>query len=176
MARSENTPPSDKTNTKTKSQTARKYLTSGGVVRDDSDDELGYEDHPWEWIYNDDDRPTSATVNEHISRRNEAGEDVGEGAEQRTPRKRKAPDSTPKRQIVGAQMGQFRCMVGDTVLLKAEGNEAWVGIVTDFYEDAEEMGEKMAHFMWFSTHKEVRNSAKKRSDYLEVCATSGCLQ
>ena len=30
---------------------ARQYLTTGGVARDDSDDELGYDDHPWEWIF-----------------------------------------------------------------------------------------------------------------------------
>lgn len=30
---------------------ARKYLSGGGVLREDSDDELGDEDHPWEWIH-----------------------------------------------------------------------------------------------------------------------------
>lgn len=30
---------------------ARRYLSGGGVLREDSDDELGLEDHPWEWIY-----------------------------------------------------------------------------------------------------------------------------
>ncbi|KAF2862799.1 origin of replication binding protein [Piedraia hortae CBS 480.64] len=39
---------------RTKVQEARKYLTGGGVLREDSDDELGDEDHPWEWIYEDD--------------------------------------------------------------------------------------------------------------------------
>lgn len=30
---------------------ARHWLTKGGMAREDSDDELGYEDYPWEWIY-----------------------------------------------------------------------------------------------------------------------------
>ncbi|SMR42717.1 unnamed protein product [Zymoseptoria tritici ST99CH_1E4] len=35
---------------RTKLEQAR-HILSGGVVREDSDDELGLEDHPWEWIY-----------------------------------------------------------------------------------------------------------------------------
>ena len=34
-----------------KAQRAKRYLSGGGVARDDSDDELGLEDHPWKWIY-----------------------------------------------------------------------------------------------------------------------------
>lgn len=40
---------------RTKLQEVRHYLAGGGVLRDDSDDELGLEDHPWEWIYSNDD-------------------------------------------------------------------------------------------------------------------------
>ncbi|KAK3696549.1 Origin recognition complex, subunit 1 [Vermiconidia calcicola] len=36
---------------RTKLEEARHYLSGGGVLREDSDDELGLEDHPWEWIY-----------------------------------------------------------------------------------------------------------------------------
>ena len=35
---------------RTKTERAKQYLSGGGVVREDSDDELGLEDHPWEWI------------------------------------------------------------------------------------------------------------------------------
>ncbi|KAL9600129.1 MAG: hypothetical protein Q9219_003385 [cf. Caloplaca sp. 3 TL-2023] len=35
----------------TKAERARQYLRGGGILREDSDDELGLEDHPWEWIY-----------------------------------------------------------------------------------------------------------------------------
>ncbi|KAF2172448.1 hypothetical protein M409DRAFT_63131 [Zasmidium cellare ATCC 36951] len=38
---------------RTKIEKARHYLSGGGVVREDSDDELGLEDLPWEWIYED---------------------------------------------------------------------------------------------------------------------------
>lgn len=35
----------------TRASRARRFLATGGVTREDSDDELGLEDHPWEWIY-----------------------------------------------------------------------------------------------------------------------------
>ncbi|KAI9655355.1 MAG: Origin recognition complex, subunit 1 [Bathelium mastoideum] len=113
---------------RTATETARRYL-SGAIFREDSDDELGLEDHPWEWIY--DNGPSGAKI------------------------------------IVGARMGAFECRRGDTVLLKAEGNAAWVGIICYFLEDEEdEDREKMANFMWFSSEKEIVNK-KKRTDCLE---------
>ncbi len=39
-----------------KAERARQLLRTGGVARDDSDDELGLEDHPWEWIYAENDQ------------------------------------------------------------------------------------------------------------------------
>ncbi|OTB16086.1 hypothetical protein K445DRAFT_317718 [Daldinia sp. EC12] len=109
-----------------------------GVARDDSDDELGVDDHPWEWIYQESQSSGSPTK-----------------------RKRNAHNS-----IVGARMGAFECYVGDCVLLKAEGsNEAWVAIVAEFRE-ADEDGDKAANFLWFSTEKEIRNSDRKRTDFL----------
>ena len=123
-------------NAKSKAQRAKKYLSVGGVAREDSDDELGLEDHPWEWIYSTE------------------------------PAKRKR--SSDEREIVGARMGGFQCMVGDSVLLKAEGTrEAWIGLICTFVEDDE--GEKAADFMWFSTEREVWNKQKKRTDALPVC-------
>ncbi|MCJ1314348.1 Origin recognition complex, subunit 1 [Agyrium rufum] len=100
---------------------------STGIARDDSDDELGNVDHPWEWIYDNE----------------EADELV----------------------IIGAYMGDFRCYIGDAVLLKAESpiKEAWVGLISSFIE-VEEDGEKQARFMWFSSEQEIRNQAKKRKD------------
>ncbi|KAL9044533.1 MAG: hypothetical protein Q9214_002334 [Letrouitia sp. 1 TL-2023] len=38
-------------NSHTKAERARRYLSGGGITREDSDDELGLDDHPWEWIY-----------------------------------------------------------------------------------------------------------------------------
>ncbi|KAF2832885.1 P-loop containing nucleoside triphosphate hydrolase protein [Ophiobolus disseminans] len=125
---------------------ARQFLTGGAVLREDSDDELGYEDHPWEWIY-------------------DAAADPDAPKENATPRKRKAAPASLGRRIVGARMGSFRCKVGDAVLLKAEGNQAWVGIICDFHEDADD-DEKMARFLWFSSEKEIRNQNKKRTDFL----------
>ncbi len=39
-----------------RAERARQLLRTGGVAREDSDDELGLEDHPWEWIYAADDQ------------------------------------------------------------------------------------------------------------------------
>jgi len=112
-----------------------------GITREDSDDELGTEDHPWEWIYEQDELETPN----------------GNGST----RKRKRAQE-PK--IIAARMGDFHCALGEAVLLKAEGsNEAWVGIICDFVDDDE--GEKAANFMWFSTEKEIRNKEKKRKDF-----------
>ena len=117
----------------TKAERARQYLSGGGVTREDSDDELGLDDHPWQWIYSQD--------------------EVGKNGEP---------------EIIGARMGSFRCIVGDCVLLKAEGaGEAWIGLICDFQDDEEE-GQKAANFMWFSTEREIRNKQKKRTDALLV--------
>ncbi len=120
----------------TRASRARRFLSTGGVTREDSDDELGLEDHPWEWIYAVGPKPGS----QYIS---------------------------------GAKFGQYQFMLGDTVLLKAEGSkEAWVGIICDFQEDEEE-GEKTANFMWFSGEQEIRNKQKKRMDFLPVSSREG---
>lgn len=120
--------------TSVKAERARQYLSVGGVAREDSDDELGLEDHPWRWIYSS--KP-------------------GKGAH-------------GTQEIVGARMGDFRCMLGDCVLLKAEGtNEAWIGLICNFEEDDDD-DEMAANFMWFSTEKEIHNKQKKRMDALPV--------
>lgn len=122
----------------TKAERARRYLSVGGVAREDSDDELGLEDLPWQWIYS----------------------------------KEPNRNSNSAAEIVGACMGDFRCNVGDSVLLKADGtNEAWIGLICNFEEDDEE-GEKCANFMWFSTEREIRNKQKKRTDALPVSELS----
>ncbi|KAH0263713.1 origin of replication binding protein, partial [Aureobasidium melanogenum] len=116
---------------RSRAEQARQFLQSGGVLREDSDDELGTEDLPWEWIY------------------------------------------TPNKTIIGAQIGDFKCHIGDTVLLKAAGNEAWVAIIQDFSEgeieddDGEIINDMKASFLWFSSEKEIVNKNKKRQDFLE---------
>lgn len=122
----------------TKAARAKRFLSGGGVTRDDSDDELGLEDHPWEWIH-------------------EASPTAARGG----------------KRIIGAKMGNFQCMVGDCVLLKAEdANEAWIGLICELLDsEPEDGGEgqvKSANFMWFSTEREIRNKEKKRMDFLPV--------
>lgn len=121
-----------KTSQSSKVERARQYLSHGGVTREDSDDELGFEDYPWEWICSEDKE--------------------GKGGEP---------------EIIGARMGSFQCMIGDCVLLKAEGaGEAWIGLVCAFRKDEDD--EKEANFMWFSTEREIRNKQRKRNDALPV--------
>lgn len=120
-----------------------------GIARDDSDDELGDDDHPWEWIYAD----------------NQGGFAQAEHDTGSARKRKRTVEGEPE--IVGARMGSFSCGLGDTVLLKAEGSgEAWVGIICEFLTDEED--EKSANFMWFSSEKEIRNKQKKRTDYLWV--------
>lgn len=117
-----------------------------GIRRDDSDDELGDEDHPWEWVYAEHTDTPQTKTDASTRKRKRAAED---GAD-----------------IVSAKMGSFECRVGDTVLLKAEGSgEAWVGLICEFMEEDED-GEKAARFMWFSSPSEIRNKEKKRTDSL----------
>jgi origin recognition complex subunit 1 len=120
----------------------RKIL-HGGVQREDSDDELGDEDLPWEWVYS---------------------------AELDGPR-RAAPGREQYK--VGAKMGSFNIGIGDCVLIKGEGlqGEAYVGMICEFEEEKMEGSggvEKMANVMWFSTEFEVKNKEKKRLDHLPV--------
>lgn len=132
---------------------ARQYL-SGGIARDDSDDELGLEDHPWEWVYT-----------ENVPDEEEQDQRRGKNKRGRVAKAQHAQT------IIGARMGTFECRLGDCVFLKAEGasSEAWVGIICDFEAD-EEDEQKCANFMWFSTEKEIRNKQKKRTDAMQVSA------
>jgi origin recognition complex subunit 1 len=172
-------------------------LAGVGIRREDSDDELGLEDYPWQWIYEDPSDNSTASSNQHGP--HESSSSAANGEESRAAALDTAP-STPSskrraagmanrklgRTIVGARMGSFQCRLGDCVLLKAEGqNEAWVGLICEFSEERtddgddeeedeeEEEEEKkhstmMANIMWFSTEKEIKNKEKKRTDFLQV--------
>lgn len=122
---------------------ARHYLSGGGVLREDSDDELGLEDHPWNFVLANDERVPAEKREGHA------------GAK-----------------IIGARMGSFECFIGDAVLLKAPaGNEAWVALLYDFSEseiendDGKLVLQKTATMMWFSSDKEIRGR-NKRTDAL----------
>lgn len=143
-----------------KRQNARdraQWMTKGALVRDDSDDELGVEDLPWNWIYN----------NEETNQQDV----VMDGSPTKRGRRRSTrPDQ--KRKIIGAQMGQFECKVGDIVLLKSpEAGKEWVGIITEFVEEEDEEEEdevvKSANIMWFASPDEfIGTRNKRRTDAL----------
>lgn len=133
----------------------KKWLTKGALHREDSDDELGYEDHPWQWVYD--------------------GEDAAVPAEQHTPsKKRKASamsDSVRRKAtIIGARMGSFSVKIGDSVLLKSpEQGKDWVGLICAFSETDEDGEEEMcAHIQWFAAPDELAfgKRPKTRPDIL----------
>ena len=143
-----------RSNRPTQIERARQWIKRGAVTADDSEDELGIDDQPWEWIYADQD----------IRRVKVSNQDVEDG---KNSRKRKASAISSSGDIVGARIGKFECRLGDTVLLKAEGgNDAWVGVICDLF-NGEDEGQKMANFMWFSNPREIRNKGKKMADVLD---------
>ncbi|KAJ9633723.1 uncharacterized protein PV06_07483 [Exophiala oligosperma] len=136
-------------------QRQKKYATKGGLHREDSDDELGYEDHPWDWVYKDE----GAT---YLS------------DEEKTPSKKRKLDAlsgpAKKRQIVGAQMGSFSVKVGDPILLKSpEQGKDWVGLICAFSETNEDGEYEMSvYIQWFCTPEELAfgKRSKIRPDVL----------
>ncbi|PBP27017.1 origin recognition complex subunit 1 [Diplocarpon rosae] len=138
-----------------KAERARKLLSGGTLSREDSDDELGTDEHPWEWIYE------------------RAEDEEGSGDEEKTSRNRKAKNAVrSRREIVGAKMGSFTCIVGDLLLLKAEDqHQCWAGMIQRFVQEHEPGadGEKSANFLWFANEREIRTTKlkdKKRLDFL----------
>ncbi|KAI5810116.1 P-loop containing nucleoside triphosphate hydrolase protein [Peziza echinospora] len=117
-----------------------------GVTREDSDDELGDEDLPWDWIY----RSNSEEPEQNVTL---------------TPSKKRLRGSKSA-EIIGARLGdRFECRIGDCLLVKGEGlaGEAYVGMACEFKEDND--GTKEVNVMWFSTEFEVK-SKNKRTDHL----------
>lgn len=120
-----------------KAARARRLLSGAPIPREDSDDELGYEDHPWEWVYEADESLAADTNNNKDGSDEEAdGPASGPAARRRSKTNRHA-SRAHSQTIVGARMGNFECRLGECVLLKAEGegNKAWMGIICEFGED-----------------------------------------
>jgi origin recognition complex subunit 1 len=124
-----------------------KWLTKGALSRDDSDDELGYEDHPWQWVYDD------KATEDHI---------------QTPSKKRKANamdgSTYTMKDVVGASMGSFSVKLGDAVLLKSpEQGTVWVGLICDFSERDEDGDEEMcANIQWFCSPHELEMGNRKK--------------
>ncbi|KAK2836080.1 hypothetical protein FQN49_006705 [Arthroderma sp. PD_2] len=122
---------------------ARRWLTKGGIFHEDSDDELGSEDLPWEWIYEE---QQSSPVKASRS-------------------KKSGPE------IIGARMGSFECRVGHIVLLKSpEAGKDWAGIIYEFLDDYDPDSDEMVksmNLMWFTSPDEFLSTKhKKRADAL----------
>ncbi|KAL2372221.1 origin recognition complex subunit 1 [Blastomyces gilchristii SLH14081] len=150
---------------------AKQWLTKGGIYREDSDDELGYEDHPWEWIYETDPPSTED------SRLNGSGDEL----DCVTPTKRKTSQRSRRKaltkKIIGARTGSFECRLGQAVLLNSpEPGKDWAGIICEFLEEDDDDDEdedgsgelvKSANIMWFASPDEFLSTKnKKREDAL----------
>ncbi|GFF44139.1 origin recognition complex subunit 1 [Aspergillus lentulus] len=139
-------------------QRAQLWMTKGGLVRDDSDDELGDEDLPWHWIYD---------TGEEDAENKETTPATDE-AETKSARRRAArPSAKRRRNIIGARMGSFECRLGQVVLLKSpEPGKDWVGIITEFLEEEDEEAEdgmvKSVNIMWFASPDEFMSTKNKR--------------
>lgn len=123
---------------------AKKWSSKGGLSRDDSDDELGYDDLSWEWLYS-----------------NEPAKDAVVGG---SSKKRKASEmQDPK--IIGAMMGNFVVKIGDAVLLKSpEQGKDWAGLICAFSDtDEDDEGEMCAHIQWFCAPDELLSGPGRKS-------------
>jgi origin recognition complex subunit 1 len=118
----------------TKAARARRLLTRGQLLREDSDDELGFEDHPWQWVY---DENESLAAGRNSTRADGEVDNASLPTSKRRPKPRQLSSRSCNQEIIGAKMGSFECRIGDCLLLKAEGegNKAWVGIICEFGED-----------------------------------------
>ncbi|KAJ5767121.1 uncharacterized protein N7511_004737 [Penicillium nucicola] len=146
---------SEASNSPKQSTSAREraqWMTKGALVRDDSDDELGVEDLPWEWIY-DENEPKE--------------EEVKDGSPQKRGRRRSSRPGPQRRKILAARMGRFECKVGEVILLKSpEAGKDWVGVITEFVEEEDDEEEdetvKSANIMWFASPDEFMGTRNKR--------------
>ncbi|KAB8238897.1 origin recognition complex subunit 1 [Aspergillus alliaceus] len=142
-----------KRNTRSQSQ---QWMTKGGLVRDDSDDELGDQDLPWEWIYDSD----------SVEDKDDILAEAPEATPRSNRRRSSRPSTKPRRPIAGARMGSFECRLGQVVLLKSpEPGKDWVGIITEFLEEEDEAdGEmvKSVNIMWFASPDEFMSTRNKR--------------
>lgn len=138
---------------------AEQWMTKGGIIRDDSDDELGKEDLPWEWIFDVDIDDASESKN------------TPEPFRETPKASRRRSSRQPQRKIIGARMGSFECKLGEAILLKSpEPGKDWVGIITQFREeedDEEDEPIKSANIMWFASPDEfISTRNKRRNDAL----------
>ena len=148
------------------------------ATREGSADDLQNDaDVDWEWLYDSEEesgQPEEFASSGHSAENGSVNGDEGPSEGRHiTPRKRKAVEaflsaSQHARRIDGARLGNAEYRVGDAVALKADRNEVWVALITEFVDDEDLDDEKAAKFMWLSSPKEIYNKAKRRNDILPV--------
>ena len=57
---------------------ARHYLSGGSVIREDSDDEIGMEEHPWDFIYTSEDNTSGDAADTRNGQKRIIGARMGE--------------------------------------------------------------------------------------------------
>lgn len=129
--------PSSREESNSKAARARRLLTRGPLPREDSDDELGQEDLPWQWVYSAEESSTTDTNNGRRDIGDREEDDAPVPTTRRKSKSHRSASQSYDQKITGARMGSFECKIGDCVLLKAEGegNKAWVGIICEFADD-----------------------------------------
>ncbi|KAK4547296.1 hypothetical protein LTR36_000951 [Oleoguttula mirabilis] len=124
---------------RTKLEEARHYLSGGGVLREDSDDELGDDDLPWEWIYDEKSKDGDSAQRRVVGARMGTFQcHVGDIVLLKAPVSNEA----------------WVAIIYDFV--EGESEDDGGDVVT----------EKKASMMWFSSEKEITNKKKKRTDFL----------
>ncbi|KAK5132909.1 hypothetical protein LTR08_008355 [Meristemomyces frigidus] len=121
---------------RTKLEEARHYLSGGGVLREDSDDELGADDLPWEWIY------------EAQSTSDDGGNIIGA-------RMGSFKCHVGDTVLLKSPVSNEAWVAIIYNFLDGESEE----------DDGSVVAEKKAGMVWFSSEKEIR-SKKKRTDFL----------
>ena len=116
---------------RTKLEQARHFLSGGGVLREDSDDELGEEDHPWEWIYEDNYGDTAGQRPIIGARMGTFECFIGDAVLLKAPVDNEA----------------WVALIYDFVQSKDEDGDAG--------------DEKLANMVWFSSEKEIRSKKKR---------------
>ena len=111
----------------------KQYLTKGGLQREDSDDELGYEDHPWHWIYDDEDAGGTALA---VKKKFIVGARMGS---------------------FSVRIGDT------LLLKSPEQGKDWVGIACDFSDKNEDGEDEMCvHLQWFCAPEELMSGKRSK--------------
>lgn len=149
----------------------------------DSEAESQGDNEPeWEWIYDVDQEDASKQLGansiSHTSYTPSPSPEQQDTPSKHVSRKRKRTASawlSSKQAIIAARLGSFTVRVGDIVTLRADRNNVWVAVITEFIDSSEasevessdeDEDQKKARFLWLSSPKDIHNKSKRLRDTL----------